>query len=116
MHREAANRIAAIFGQLERKRPYMNKTDVIRTVSEKAGIESNICEKVIKAFEEQAGDALVGTIQGTKTNHAELLAGISGRTGIRQEDCEKVMTALEEVVSAGISDKLNFFKRMFSRN
>jgi hypothetical protein len=59
---------------------------------------------------------LVGKFKGTKTNHAELLADISGRTGIRQEDCEKVMTALEEVVSAGISDKLNFFKRMFSRN
>jgi hypothetical protein len=54
-------------------------------------------------------------VKGTKTNHAELLAGISGRTGIRREDCEKVMTALE-VVSAGISDKLNFFKRMLSRN
>jgi hypothetical protein len=50
----------------------MNKTDVIRTVSEKAGIESNICEKVIKAFEEQAGDALVGTFKGTKTSQTYL--------------------------------------------
>ena len=94
----------------------MNNADVIRKVSETTGIESSICEKIIKAFEEQAGDALAGAFKGTKTHHAELLAGISGRTGIRTEDCEKVMTALEEVVNAGISDKLSFFKRMFSRS
>ena len=93
----------------------MNKTDVIRQVSEKTGIESNVCETVIKAFEEQTGDALVGKFKGIKTNHADMLAGISGRTGVRGEDCEKVLTALEGVLGAGISEKLNFFKRMFSR-
>jgi nucleoid DNA-binding protein len=31
----------------------MNKTDVIRAVSEKTGIDAGTCEKVIKAFEEQ---------------------------------------------------------------
>ena len=93
----------------------MNKADVIRSVSEKSGVEPDACEKVIKAFEEQAGDALIEKFKGVKTDHADMLAGISGRTGIRSEDCDKVLTALGEVLNAGISDKLNFFKRMFSK-
>jgi hypothetical protein len=34
----------------------MDKADVIRAVSEKTGIDAGTCEKVIKAFEEKAGD------------------------------------------------------------
>jgi hypothetical protein len=93
----------------------MNKTDVIRKVSEKTGIESNVCEQVIKAFEEQAGDALGAKLKAAETNQADILAGISKRTGVSPDDCEKVLTALEGVVRDGISDKLNIFKRMFSR-
>jgi nucleoid DNA-binding protein len=93
----------------------MNKADVIRKVSETTGIESSICEKIIKAFEEQAGDALAGQFKGTEANHADMLAAISEKTGVSSDDCEKVLTALEGVVRDGISDKLNIFKRMFSR-
>jgi hypothetical protein len=46
----------------------MNKADVLSKVSEKTGIDSAICEKVIEAFEEQAGDALTEKIKGTQTN------------------------------------------------
>jgi nucleoid DNA-binding protein len=93
----------------------MNKTDVIRKVSEQSGIESNVCEKVIKAFEEQAGDVLAGKLKGEETNQANIPASISERTGISAGDCEKVLAALEGVVRDGISDKLNIFRRMFSR-
>jgi Bacterial DNA-binding protein len=65
----------------------MNKTDVIRRVSEKTGIESNVCEKVIKAFEEQAGDALGAKLKGAETNQADILAGVSERTGVCSDDC-----------------------------
>jgi len=44
----------------------MNKADVIRKVSEETGIESNLCEKVIKAFEEQSGDVLAVKLKGKK--------------------------------------------------
>ena len=95
----------------------MNKTDVIRNVSEKTGIESNTCRKVIDAFEEHAGDALLEKFKGAKTDHADAMTHISARTGISREDCEKVLTALEDVMKAGVSDKLtSFFKRMFSRS
>jgi nucleoid DNA-binding protein len=93
----------------------MNKADVIRKVSEKTGIESNACENIIKTFEERTGDALATKFKGTESNQANLLAGISETTGISSDDCEKVLSALEEVVRDGISDKLNIFKRMFSR-
>ena len=93
----------------------MNKTDVIQKVSEQTGLESNACEKVIEAFEEQAGDTLAGKLKGIKIEQADILAGVSERTGISSGDCEKVLTALERVVHDGISDKLNIFKRMFSR-
>jgi len=93
----------------------MNKTEVIQKVSEKTGIESNVCERAIKAFEEQAGDTLAGKLKGMENKQADILAGISERTGISSENCEKVLSALEEVVRDGMSDKLNIFKRMFSR-
>jgi nucleoid DNA-binding protein len=93
----------------------MNNADVIRKVSETTGVESSICEKIIKAFEEQAGDALAEKLKRTEAGNADMLAGISERTGISSADCEKVLTALEGVVRDGISDKLNIFKRMFSR-
>ena len=44
----------------------MNKADVLSKVSEKTGIDSAICEKVIEAFEEQAGDALMEKSRGHK--------------------------------------------------
>jgi nucleoid DNA-binding protein len=94
---------------------HMNKADVIRKVSEETGIESNVCEKVIKAFEEQAGGVLAGKLKGEETDQGNIPASISERTGISENDCEKVLTALETVVRDGISDKLNIFKRMFSR-
>jgi nucleoid DNA-binding protein len=93
----------------------MNKTDVVQKVSEKTGLESNVCEKVIEAFEEQAGDALAAKLKGTKAQQADIVVGISERSGISPDDCQKVLTALEQVVRDGISDKLNIFKRMFSR-
>ena len=88
----------------------MNKTDVITKVSQKSGIAADICEKVVKAFEDQAGDALIGKFKGDKNNRADMLAGITEKTGLALEDCEKVLTAFEEVFGTGLSDKLKFFK------
>jgi len=88
----------------------MNKADVVMKVSEKSGIAGDICEKVIKAFEEQAGGTLMNKFKGIKNNHADFVAGISEKTGLALEDCEKVVTALNEVLDIGLSDKLKFFK------
>jgi hypothetical protein len=54
-------------------------------------------------------------IEGEETDQANIPASISERIGISADDCEKVLAALEGVVRDGISDKLNIFKRMFSR-
>ena len=92
----------------------MNKTDVIRAVSEKTGIDAGTCEKVIKAFEEKADDVLVAKFTGT--NLAGLVASISGTTRISPENCEKVLTSLREVVGGGIMDKINlFFKSLLAK-
>lgn len=88
----------------------MNKTDVVERISKKTGISADICEKVVKAFEEQSGDALANKLKGVKNNRADILAGISEKTGISSEDCEKALTAFEEVIGSGLSDKLKFFK------
>jgi len=88
----------------------MNKTDVIAKVSEKSGVSSDICEKIIKAFQQQAGDALVNKFKGVGNNRADILAGISEKTGLSLEDCEKVMTAFDETVDTGLTNKLKFFK------
>jgi len=39
----------------------MNKTDVITEISRDTGISTDVCEKVIKAFEEKFGDALMSS-------------------------------------------------------
>ena len=91
----------------------MNKADVMRAVSEKTGIDAGTCEKVIKAFEQQAGDVLVAKFRGINSN---LVATISGRTGISPENCQKVLTSLEEVVGGGIVEKVSlFFKSLFAK-
>lgn len=87
----------------------MNKADVVTQVSTKTGIAADICEKVIKAFEEQSGEALIGKFKGGKNNRADMVAGISEKTGLTLEDCEKVLTAFEEVIGTGLSDKLRLF-------
>lgn len=88
----------------------MNKTDVVTQVSQKTGIPADICEKVIKAFEEQSGDALISKFKGIKNNHADMLTGITSKTGFASEDCEKILAAIEAVIGTGLSDKLKFFK------
>jgi hypothetical protein len=93
----------------------MNKEDVVKAVSEKTGVAPDAIEKVVKAFESQAGDALTVAFEGIKTDRATLLAGISQKTGIPADTCDKVLTALQDTVSSGISDKLGFLKGLFSR-
>jgi hypothetical protein len=94
----------------------MNKADVISKVSEKTGIAPDACEKVIKGFEEQAGDILGANIKGLTADNADILTGLSERVGIGTEDCKKVLTALEAVVRDGISDKLGAFTKLFSKS
>jgi hypothetical protein len=94
----------------------MNKADVIQSVSEKTGIAPDLCEKVLKAFETQAGDALAAKLKGTGGDQTGMLARISQATGVPPADCERVLTAIEEVVKTGIADKLGFLKGLFSQS
>ena len=94
----------------------MNKTSVVRQVSEKSGIAADVCEKVLNAFEEQSGDALIGKLKGAKNNRADMLAGISEKTGFALDYCERVVFALEDVIGTGLSDKLKFFKQPADTN
>lgn len=90
----------------------MNKTEVINKVAEKTGMEPSVCERIIKAFEQQTGETFAGKLTGIVTHHSGILAGVAERTGFRPDECQKVLSALEEVVKAGIFDKL---KGLFSR-
>ena len=94
----------------------MNKADVIKSVSEKTGISPDLCEKILKAFEQHAGDLLSAKLKGTGTGTAGALAQISQQTGIAAADCERVLAALEDVVKAGIADKLGVLKGLLGRS
>jgi hypothetical protein len=94
----------------------MNKTVVINKVSEQTGIAADACEKVIKAFEEQAGDILAAKLKGLSADNADILTGMSEKVGIAKEDCQKVLIALQGVVQEGISDKLGAFAKLFSKS
>lgn len=88
----------------------MNKTDVITQVSQKTGFSTDICEKAVKAFEDQSSDALLSKLKGNKNNRADLLAGIVEKSGLSTEDGETILTTLEEIIAGGLSDKLKIFK------
>lgn len=88
----------------------MNKTDVVNQVSLKSGYAADMCEKILKALEEQSGDALIERFKGVKNNRAGMVAGISEKTGFSLDECEKVLTVFEEVFDTGLSNKLKFFK------
>jgi hypothetical protein len=107
-HADASVRTLRDIQESETEEP-MNKEDVVKAVSEKTGVAPDAIEKVVKAFESQAGDALTVAFEGIKTDRASLLAEISADT------CDKVLTALEGTVSSGISEKLGFLKELFSR-
>ncbi len=94
----------------------MNKADVIAKVAEKTGLPPSACEKVVDAFEEHAGEALIARLKGDQAKRAEWLAEVAGKAGVRSEDCEKVLASLEDVVKSGIYEKLNAFKGLFSRS
>jgi hypothetical protein len=103
------------FGLPDTPEAPMNKEEVVKAVSEKTGITPDAIEKIVKAFESQAGDALTAGFKGINTDRASLLAGISQKTGIPVEMCDKVLAALQGTVSSGISEKLGFLKGLFSR-
>jgi hypothetical protein len=107
--------VPTTFGLPDTREKPMNKEDVLKAVSEKTGVAPDAIEKVVKAFESQAGDALTVAFQGVQTDRASLLAGISQKTGIPADTCDKVLTALEGTVRSGISEKLGFLKGLFSR-
>ncbi|MCL1963671.1 MAG: hypothetical protein FWF69_01240 [Firmicutes bacterium] len=88
----------------------MNKTEVVAQIARKTGFSADVCEKVIKAFEEQTGDALLGKLKGIQNNRTGMLASICEKTGLALADGEKAVAALEEVLGTGLSDKLRFFR------
>jgi hypothetical protein len=93
----------------------MNKEDVLKAVSETTDVAPDAVEKVVKALESQAGDALTVAFEGIKTDRTSLLAGISQKTGVPVDTCDKILGALQATVSSGISEKLGFLKGLFSR-
>jgi hypothetical protein len=94
----------------------MNKADVIRSVSEKTGIAPELCENVLKALEQQAGDALAAKLKGAGGDQVDMLERISQATGVPPADCQRVLDASGEVIKAGIGEKLGFLKGLFSRS
>lgn len=94
----------------------MNKADVIQSVSEKTGIAPELCEKILKAFESEAGDTLAATLKGQGGEQSGMLARISQHTGVPEADCDRVLSTAADVVKAGIADKLGVLKSLFSKS
>ena len=94
----------------------MNKADVIQSVSEKTGVAPELCEKILKAFENEVGDTLASTLKGEGGEQSGMLSRIAQQTGASTADCDRVVAAAAEVVKAGIADKLGVLKGLFSRS
>jgi nucleoid DNA-binding protein len=94
----------------------MNKADVVQRVSERTGVAPELCEKILKAFENEVGDTLAATLQGQGGEQSGMLARISQQTGTSAADCDRVVSTAAEVVKAGIADKLGSLKGLFSKS
>jgi nucleoid DNA-binding protein len=89
----------------------MNKTEVLTQVSEKSGIDIDVCEQVIDEFENQFGDILLKKIKFKKNERTDIAEKISHKSNIASLDCEKVLAAFEEVFAEGLADKLKFWRK-----
>ena len=94
----------------------MNKADVIERVSEQTGVPPALCEKILKAFENELGDTLSATLKGQDGEQSGMLARISQQTGASEADCDRVVSTAAEVLKAGIADKLGGLKGLLSRS
>ncbi|MDR2970639.1 MAG: hypothetical protein LBU83_01730 [Bacteroidales bacterium] len=88
----------------------MNKKEVVERVSEKSGVDKEVCEKVIKAFEKQFGDTILRKIKREKNNRADIAKSISEKSNLVLSDCEKVLAVFEEVVGEELTAQLKFWK------
>ncbi|MGE0036429.1 MAG: hypothetical protein AB7S93_12400 [Xanthobacteraceae bacterium] len=93
----------------------MNKADVIQRVSEKTGVAPELCETILKAFENAVGNTLSATLKGQGGEQSGMLARVSQQTGASAADCDRVVSTAAEVVKAGIADKLGMLKGLFSK-
>jgi hypothetical protein len=94
----------------------MNKADVIQRISEQTGLPPDLCETILKAFENEVGGTLSATLKGQGGEQSGMLARISRQTGASPEDCDRVVSTAAQVVKAGIADKLGGLKGLFSRS
>lgn len=89
----------------------MNNTDVINMITEKTGVDAGTCGKVLEGVEENAGGSVMGKLVGKQLDAPALAAKIAGKIGVPADICEKVISALNDVLSKGLLDKINPFKK-----
>lgn len=117
----------------------MERQELIAKVSERSGIDAEVCKKVLDAFYEpceHTGESLVDRLRAMKHHDSEVVgelptspldkispegehqlnidipAEISEKTGISLNDVENVLHALKDEIDPGIVERL---KHLLSR-
>lgn len=88
----------------------MNHTDVIHTITVKTGLDTDLCNTVVKAFEAVSGAAILGKLGGKHLNTAEMAEKVAAASAVPADTCAQVLTALDEVMGDGLSAKFGFGK------
>lgn len=83
----------------------MNHTDVVSAVASKTGLSPELCNTVIKSFEDVVGLQILTKMGKKDLVTEELLGKVVSSSGASQEDSRAILTALNETLSEGISKK-----------
>lgn len=92
----------------------MNNTDVIKEMSVRTGLATDVCKMAVKAFEDICGDALTDKFKGIKHDHAHVVTEMAQRTGLGEQECAQLMKAFEDVLDDALSRKLGFLRKASS--
>lgn len=87
----------------------MNNSEVIAAIVKATAQPEDICEKVVRAFEEISGSGIMGTLIGKSIN-LDKIAEIASKSGVPESVCRSILQALEGVLKQEIKGKFSFFK------
>lgn len=89
----------------------MNNTEVVSQISKQTGVDAETCNGIIKKVEEIAGGAVAGKLTGKQMDVAGIAEKVATALKLPKDVCEKVIAALNDLLSKGLLDKINPFKK-----
>lgn len=89
----------------------MNNSEVVAQVAEKSGVDEGTCSSILKQVEEVSGASVLGAVTGKGIDAEAIAEMITAKINLPKDIIIKVINALNDVLSKGVLDKINPFKK-----